>query len=241
LRLKAKDPSNFSLEKKLGFASKSHQADRRGSPASSALQVNQQHPHAVSMQEIAMTPTTGVDVSGESRLVQQAVRRAKLGDTEGIHYLYVRFYDDVLRYVNSFVRDYHDAEDITHNVFAKLMTAITKYEERSVPFTAWIMRVARNSARRAIPTEEVRVTQGDEDESGLGRGLDIREALDELPEDQREVMVLRHVLGLSPLEIADTLEKTESSIHGLHHRGRRALQGALEARGAVPTVMQTAA
>jgi RNA polymerase sigma-70 factor, ECF subfamily len=203
--------------------------------------------HAVSMQEKAMTPTTGVDVSGESRLVQQAVRRAKAGDAEGIHYLYVRFYDDVLRYVNSFVRDYHDAEDITHNVFAKLMTAITKYEERAVPFTAWIMRVARNSAldhmraRRAIPTEEVRVTQGDEDESGLGRGLDIREALDELPEDQREVMVLRHVLGLSPLEIADTLEKTESSIHGLHHRGRRALQGALEARGAVPTVMQTAA
>src|ERR1700709_2043511 len=127
------------------------------------------------MQEIAMTPTTGVDVSGESRLVQQAVRRAKSGDTEGIHYLYVRFYDDVLRYVNSFVRDYHDAEDITHNVFAKLMTAITKYEERAVPFTAWIMRVARNSAldhlraRRAVPTEEVRIDETAEAESGFER------------------------------------------------------------------------
>src|SRR6201999_1390609 len=128
----------------------------------------QQHPHAVSMQEKPMsTPSDGVGGSGDSRLVQQAVSRAKQGDTEGIHFLYVRFSDDVLRYVNSFVRDRHEAEDITQNVFAKLMTAIGKYEERAVPFTAWIMRVARNAAldhlraRRAFPTEEVRVADGD--------------------------------------------------------------------------------
>jgi RNA polymerase sigma-70 factor (ECF subfamily) len=146
------------------------------------------------------------------------------------------------------VRDYYEAEDITHNVFAKLMTAIAKYEERAVPFTAWIMRVARNAAldhlraRRAVPTEEVRIAETAEADSGLERGLDIREALQELPEDQREVLVLRHVVGLSPGEIAGALEKTESSVHGLHHRGRRALQGALESRDAVPVVaVQSAA
>jgi RNA polymerase sigma-70 factor (ECF subfamily) len=150
--------------------------------------------------------------------------------------------------VNSMVRDYYEAEDITHNVFAKLMTAIAKYEERAVPFTAWIMRVARNAAldhlraRRAVPTEEVRIAETAEADSGLERGLDIREALQELPEDQREVLVLRHVVGLSPGEIAGALEKTESSVHGLHHRGRRALQGALELRDAVPVVaVQSAA
>jgi RNA polymerase sigma-70 factor, ECF subfamily len=193
------------------------------------------------------TPSTGVGGTEEGRLVQRAVAQAKQGDSEGIHFLYVRFYDDVLRYVNSLVRDYHEAEDITHNVFAKLMTAITKYEERAVPFTAWIMRVARNAAldhlraRRAVPTEEVRVTEAAEADSNLERGLDIREALEELPTDQREVLVLRHVMGLSPVEIAGTLEKTESSVHGLHHRGRRALQGALESREATPVVTQSAA
>ncbi len=193
------------------------------------------------------TPMNGVGGT-EGRLVQQAVLRAKQGDTEGIHFLYVRFYDDVLRYVNSMVRDYYEAEDITHNVFAKLMTAIAKYEERAVPFTAWIMRVARNAAldhlraRRAVPTEEVRIAETAEADSGLERGLDIREALQELPEDQREVLVLRHVVGLSPGEIAGALKKTESSVHGLHHRGRRALQGALESRDAVPVVaVQSAA
>ena len=73
---------------------------------------------------------TGVGGTEEGRLVRQAVLRAKQGDAEGIHFLYVRFYDDVLRYVNSLVRDYHEAEDITHNVFAKLMTALPKYEPR---------------------------------------------------------------------------------------------------------------
>jgi RNA polymerase sigma-70 factor (ECF subfamily) len=109
------------------------------------------------------------------------------------------------------------------------------------------MRVARNAAldhlraRRAVPTEEVRVAEATEADSNLERGLDIREALEELPTDQREVLVLRHVMGLTPVEIAGTLEKTESSVHGLHHRGRRALQGALELRDAVPVVAQSAA
>jgi RNA polymerase sigma-70 factor (ECF subfamily) len=200
------------------------------------------------MQEKAMSaPTPGVVGSEEGRLVRLAVRRAKQGDAEGIHFLYVRFHGDVLRYVNSVVHDLHEAEDITQNVFAKLITAMDKYEERAVPFTAWIMRVARNAAldhlraRRAVPTEEVRVAGTTEADSNLERGLDIREALEELPTDQREVLVLRHVIGLTPVEIAGTLAKTESSVHGLHHRGRRALRGALESREAVPAVSRSAA
>jgi RNA polymerase sigma-70 factor (ECF subfamily) len=193
------------------------------------------------------TLLSGVTGSEEGRLVRQAVRRAKEGDTEGIHFLYVRFYDDVLRYVNSLVRDFHEAEDITHDVFAKLMTAIVKYEERAVPFTAWIMRVARNAAldhlraRRAVPTDSVRIADEEQADTGLQRGVDIREALEELPDDQRVVLVLRHVMGLSPVEIACTMRRTESSVHGLHHRGRRALQGALESREAVPVVIESAA
>lgn len=178
----------------------------------------------------------------ESRLVQEAVSRAKRGDMEAMHFLYARYAQDVLGYVNSFVQDRHEAEDITQNVFAKLITAIQKYEQREVPFTAWILRVARNAAldnmraRRAIPMEDVRVADAGQCHVSQERGRDLRQALEQLPEEQREVLVLRHIVGLSPVEIAETLGRTESSIHGLHHRGRRSLKANLTALGAAPVV-----
>ena len=182
------------------------------------------------------------DAETDTRLVQKAVRAAQQGDTEALHFLYVRYAADLIRYVNSFVKDSHEAEDIVQNVFAKLITQIGKYKPRDVPFTAWILRVARNAtldhmrARRAIPTEEVRIADTGQAAVSAERGQDLRQALSLLPDDQREVLVLRHIVGLSPVEIADTLGRTESSVHGLHHRGRRRLQSSLTDLGAAPVV-----
>ena len=179
---------------------------------------------------------------GNSRLVKRAIEHAQAGDPEGLHFLYVRYAPDVQRFVNSLVKDHHEAEDITQNLFAKLMKAINKYEPREVPFAAWIMRVARNAAldhlraRRAVPTEEVRIADNGAAQVGLDRGRDLRHALEQLPDDQREVLVLRHITGLTPVEIAATLKKSESSVHGLHHRGRRTLQEKLSELGAAPVV-----
>jgi RNA polymerase sigma-70 factor, ECF subfamily len=168
-----------------------------------------------------------------STLLPLAIARAKQGDMNALQFLYVRFADDVYGYVNSIVHDAHEAEDVTQNVFAKLMTAIQKYEPREVPFAAWILRVSRNlaldhiRARRQIPFEEVRTDDAGHEQIGFERSQCLREALSQLPPQQREVVVLRHLVGLSPKEIAERLGKTEASIHGLHHRGRGALQDAL--------------
>jgi RNA polymerase sigma-70 factor, ECF subfamily len=173
-------------------------------------------------------------------LVYEAVAAAKEGDMSGLHFLYVRFADDVCTYVRSIVRDSHAAEDITQMVFAKLMKAIQRYERRDVPFAAWIIRVSRNLAldhirvSRQIPLAEVRTSDEGGEQVGFERALSLREALQRLPEDQREVLVLRHVAGLSPGEIAERLGKTEASIHGLHHRGRAALRAALRELEAAP-------
>jgi RNA polymerase sigma-70 factor (ECF subfamily) len=174
------------------------------------------------------------------RLLSNAIARAKEGDTGALHFLYVRFADDVRGYIQSIVHDQHEAEDITHTLFAKLMTKIQRYEQREVPFAAWILRVARNAAldhvraRRAIPCDEVRTSDEHGDEAAIERGASLRTALEQLPAEQREVLVLRHIAGLSPGEIAERLGKTESSIHGLHHRGRGALQTALRDLDAAP-------
>jgi RNA polymerase sigma-70 factor (ECF subfamily) len=175
-------------------------------------------------------------------LVADAVTQAKAGDMSAIHFLYVRYADDVCGYVNSIVHDSHEAEDITQNVFAKLLKAIQKYEPREVPFAAWILRVARNAAldnlrsRRQIPFEEVRTDDDGHEQVGFERSQCLREALWRLPHEQREVLVLRHLAGLSPTEIADRIGKTEGSVHGLHHRGRSALKLALSELDAAPVV-----
>jgi RNA polymerase sigma-70 factor, ECF subfamily len=186
------------------------------------------------------TPSGRNTRRGQDELDRQAIAAAKRGEWDGVHYLYVRYADDVLGYVQSIVRDHHEAEDITQNVFAKLITAIDKYEERAVPFAAWIMRVARNAtldhlrARRQIPVDEVRVNEPGDGRQELERRQSLKEALAGLPEEQRKVLVMRHVAGLSPADIAQRLGKTESSVHGLHHRGRATLQATLIELGAAP-------
>ena len=178
------------------------------------------------------------------RRTNLAVARAKEGDREALRFLYVSYSHNIYGYVRSIVRDDHEAEDVTQHVFAKLMTTIGKYDDRGVPFFAWLLRLARNVAidhlrgNRMTPTETVM----DADLSSAGDiddGAAVWEALASLPEEQREVVVLRHVVGLTPGEIADRLGRSEGSIHGLHHRGRRALQKELTLIGSTPCTRKT--
>ncbi len=179
-----------------------------------------------------------------SERVSRAIKRAQQGDRDALGFLYTRYADDIHRYVRSIVCDQHEAEDVTQQVFAKLIHVIGKYEERQVPFVAWMLRVARNLAidhmrrQRMTPVEEVRTTDHGSGDPAGGRPLsDLQEALSRLPMDQREVLVLRHFAGLSPTEIATRTGRSEGSIHGLHHRGRRALRAELTSRGVAPATM----
>jgi RNA polymerase sigma-70 factor, ECF subfamily len=185
-------------------------------------------------------PRAELDDRDPQGLTAHAVRRAQQRDREALRYLYVRFADNVFAYVRSIVHDDYDAEDVTQQVFAKLITVIGKYEQRATPFSAWILRVAHNvaidhvRARRAMPCEEVRGSDTPLDERAVECRRDFCEALEELTADQRSVLVLRHVVGLAPGEIAARMGKSEDAIHGLHHRGRRTLRRSLMARSGAP-------
>jgi RNA polymerase sigma-70 factor (ECF subfamily) len=177
---------------------------------------------------------------GDADLVDRVVARFKEGDTSALHFLYVRCGEDVRRYVQSIVRDHHEAEDVTQSVFLKLMSVISGYEPRGVPFTAWLFRVAHNAAvdslraRRALPSGDICVKDEGRDQLAFERRELLKAALALLPHEQREVLVLRYVTGLPPREVARVLQKTESSVHGLQHRGRRILRAALEEVDAAP-------
>lgn len=172
-----------------------------------------------------------IERSPESeRLVLNAVARAKTRDEDALRFLYLRYADNVYGYVCTIVRDEHEAEDVTQQIFAKLITALPRYESRLGPFSAWILRVAHNAAvdhvraRRAIPCEEVRSPDLLDESVARERCADLRSALETLTREQRDVIVLRFVLGLSPVEIAERLGRTEDAVRGLQHRGRQTLR-----------------
>jgi RNA polymerase sigma-70 factor, ECF subfamily len=174
------------------------------------------------------------------RLVLAAVERAKDGDADALRFLYLRYADNVYGYVCSIVRDEFEAEDVTQQIFAKLMTALGRYEPRVVPFSAWILRVAHNTAidhvraRRPVPLEEVHPSDatGDDGAGSRERFADLRLALDALPAEQRDVIVLRFLVGLTPREIAERMGRSEDAVHGLQHRGRRRLRSEMLALAA---------
>ena len=75
-----------------------------------------------------------------------------------------------------------------------------------------------------MPIEEVRPADVEDDATGRERFADLRVALDSLPPEQRDVIVLRFLVGLTPREVAERMGRSEDAVHGLQHRGRRRLR-----------------
>jgi RNA polymerase sigma-70 factor (ECF subfamily) len=168
-------------------------------------------------------------------------------DRDAVRFVYERHADAVYRYLRGMVgRD--DAEDLTQQVFLKLIVGLGRYEPRSdVPFSAWLRRVAHNLAvdylrsARPYPVDATRHVRARDDDGASERAESLLEALAELPASQREVVMLRYMAGLSPGEIATTLGRSEDSIHCLHHRARGRLKRELTRRGAAPQTLARAA
>src|SRR6059058_2889336 len=163
---------------------------------------------------IGFRTRSALDESPEAiRKTQLAVARAKEGDQDALRFLYVSYSHNIYSYVRSIVRDDHEAEDVTQHVFAKLMTTIGKYDDRGVPFFAWLLRLARNvaidhlRANKLTPTEDV-ISADDPWDGDMDRAQIVREALATLPDDQREVVILRHLVGLTPGEIAGRMGRS---------------------------------
>ena len=175
----------------------------------------------------------------------RTVEAAKRGDSDAVRELYVLYADAVRRAVNRILNDEHAAEDVTQQVFEKLITAIGTFEQRAVPFAAWLMRVARNAAlddlrsRRSIPTDVLDQVLADHNAEVAIVSV-LVDAIAALPADQRTVIYHRYVLGLSPAEIGRCMGRSESAVHGLHHRGRLAVRHELERLRAAPSTRERA-
>src|SRR3954462_2208410 len=151
---------------------------------------------------------------------RRVVRAARAGDREAMGELYVLHAPAVHAHVLRVLKDVDDADDVTQQVFAKLLTGLNRYRPGEAPFIVWVLRVARNAAIdhlrqvRAVPVDEVDERCARDDRAAEEVRAALRAALAALPQEQREVLLLTHLVGLSPHEIAATLGCTVRAVHG---------------------------
>jgi RNA polymerase sigma-70 factor (ECF subfamily) len=107
--------------------------------------------------------------------------------------------------------------------------------------------VARNQAidslrhRRPTPVEEFYEGEPDRGATGAEVVDGLRCALSDLSDEQRQIVLMRHLIGLTPDEIAQRTGRTTAAVHGLHFRARRQLQSRLSALGMAPQTLARAA
>ncbi|MXY71784.1 MAG: sigma-70 family RNA polymerase sigma factor [Dehalococcoidia bacterium] len=167
-----------------------------------------------------------------------AVEQAQSGDQEALSTLYTFYFPRVYRYVAGRVRSTQDAEDVTEEVFLKLVANLKRYEWRGLPFGAWVFRIARNEVvsharrqrRRGIPAQLSETMPDDRQDHVAAYELQatievVREATAKLPPAQRDVISLRFGAGLSVAETALALGKTQNNVKVLQHKAIAKLQG----------------
>ena len=178
-----------------------------------------------------------------ARTVARLVQRARRGDAVAFGRLYDEYADRVYAFVRARTSSAHDAEDVTATVFLKAWESIRSYDDRGLPFSAWLFRIARNaqvdeyrrSARAPIPVEELaaegRVEAPDESVIARVDTEKLRRAVRELTEEQASVIALRFWWDLSLKETAEAMGKNENAIKALQHRATRTLARMLREDG----------
>jgi RNA polymerase sigma-70 factor (ECF subfamily) len=158
----------------------------------------------------------------------------------GAEELYREHHEHIFRFIWSRVHNAEQAEDLTGEVFTRMVAHLPAYRERSPPFRAWLYRIARNlivdhyrkvSSARALaeagnqPPDHTSPEENAEAALTLER---VQRALERLDAEQREVVELRFLAELSLEEVALTLNKTIPAVKALQHRGLAALRAHLK-------------
>jgi RNA polymerase sigma-70 factor, ECF subfamily len=166
------------------------------------------------------------------------LRRAQQGDSAAISELYEQYRVSVFRYLYYRTSDPQVAEDLTSEVFIRMIRSLVDYRPTNSTFQAWLIQIAHNLAvdhyrKKSNQTqshtilEENLVTGEAQSTSSVERTLNaitLRQALTQINEDQRDVIVLRFVAGMPISEVAQALRKSENAIKALQRRGLDALR-----------------
>ncbi|MBS3751247.1 MAG: sigma-70 family RNA polymerase sigma factor [Anaerolineales bacterium] len=174
-----------------------------------------------------MNHTTDKNLT-ETDLIEQATN----GDASAFGQLYEKYIDQIYSYIYYRTSGKQEAEDLTSRVFLRALRAIEDYEDRGYPFSAWLYRIAHNLVvnwyRNQDRVEEVPIVDQyppPSVEAGAEKRVQVKdereelmEVIRELPEDRQQLIILKHVEGLTNQEIGEIMGRTEGAIKALYHR-----------------------
>ncbi len=159
--------------------------------------------------------------------MRDVIKRAKKGDAEAISIIYEEYFDRVYRYIAGRVGE-QDAEDLTQDVFIKVMSSLPKIRGDSI--SSYIFKVARNRVIDFLRRKKEPVPRNLPSQEGdyAEEREDLRRAMEKLTDLQREVLILRFFSDLPIKEVARILGKKEGAIKVIQHDAIKALRRYLE-------------
>ena len=169
----------------------------------------------------------------EAELIQQAQQ----GDGAALSELYSRHVDRIFQYVRYRVGNDQAAEDITAEVFLRAIEGLGTYNDYGAPWAAWLYRIAyarvvdywrSNRRRQTAPLEDPLLQEGwliseDTSTTDILQHRALLHALQRLTDDQQSVIILKFMQGLTNVEVAVILGKTEGAVKALQRRALETL------------------
>ncbi|MCG3211747.1 MAG: ECF RNA polymerase sigma factor SigW [Anaerolineae bacterium] len=163
----------------------------------------------------------------EDKLVEQAK-----SDPDAFGKLYELYVEKIYSYIYYRIGNHHDAEDLTAKVFHRALNHIGSYNNKGVPFAAWLYRIAHNlvanwhrdhSRRQVIALEQITLTDNGHDmpqrvaERNNEREI-LLEAIQKLPAERQKLLTLKFIEKMSNAEIGRIMGRSEGAIKSLYHR-----------------------
>ena len=162
---------------------------------------------------------------------------AQSGNQVALARLYEHYFPRVYRYACARLGNNEDAEDVTEEIFLRVIDNIDGFSFRGLPFGAWVFRIARNEVVSHVRRQKTRTATAPLNDSIADQSRDhvlelelkldiaqVREATGRLSEAQRQVIELRFGAGLSVAETAQVLKKSENNVKVLQHKAIARLQ-----------------